>query len=292
MKSTLFLSNLSIVDHAYVNHLGQVIGGSYNPSFLVTGNVSGDEKVVVDFSTIKHELKFHLDKHVFDINANGFDHKLWIIENYSNCSFVDGGRSVLITTPAFSGTVPTDAIRFVKNPDSLPFTDKFIGDAFASHLTECLQPQYPDVDIEVKCINSVDEHIVDRDMPISFFRYSHGLKDSTSYGCNNIFHGHLSFIQYADQDTCDYIASELHNAVFINPENIRYEDDERITISYHTPERGFFVASYIKALNKIIVLNTETTIEYISSHVAKEYSIDKFYISEGLSKGCFVDNNS
>ncbi|MCK9369698.1 hypothetical protein M0R04_07300 [Candidatus Dojkabacteria bacterium] len=289
MKSTLFLSNLSIIDHAYVSDTGQVIGGSYNPNFLVSGEVSSDESVVVDFSTIKHDLKFHIDKHIFDVETNGFDHKLWIIEGYSKCNFTEAESVVTIGTPAFSGTVPADAIRYIKNPKDLKFSDDFIGDAIANHLTECLRPQYPDVNIEVKCINTTDAHVCDPDLPISFFRYSHGLKDSSSYGCNNIFHGHLSFISYEDQDTCDYIASELHNAVFINPENIVYEDDEIITISYTTPKRGFFGATYKKDLNKIIILATETTVEYIANYVNYRFGLfSPFYISEGLSKGVYM----
>jgi hypothetical protein len=291
MKSTLFLSNLSIVDHAYINHNGQIIGGSYNPSFLVTGKVDDIENVVVDFSTIKKDLKKHIDKHGFDINNNGFDHKLWVIENYSDCSVICEGDRVVITTPAFYGSFPSDAIRYISNPDSLDFTDDFIGDQFAQHLTDCLAPEYPGVEIEVKCINSVDEHIVDKDMPISFFRYSHGLKDSTSYGCQNLGHGHLSFLQVEDQDACEIIASELHDAVFINKTNITYQDDERISISY-TSQRGFFFGTYIKALNKIIILNTETTIEHIAEYVASEYGISDFYISEGLSKGTYVEPRS
>jgi hypothetical protein len=289
MESTLFFSNLSIVDGAYINSKGQIIGVSYNPSFKVTGVVDDIERVVIDFSTAKKRLKFHLDKHLFDIHKNGFDHKLHLIENYSDCSFVDDGKAIILYTDACSLTLPSDAVRWIKNPDHLDVTDEFIGNAFAEHLTESLSLEYPGVDIKVECVNSMDEHIIDKEMPISFFRYSHGLKNSTSFGCQNVAHGHLSFIQYEDQDACDFIGSELHNAVFINPENIRYEDDDRITISYTTPERGFFGATYIKALNKIIVLDTETTIEYIAAWVADKYGISKFYLSEGLSKGCYID---
>jgi hypothetical protein len=291
MKSTLFLSNLSIVDHAYINSKGQIIGGSYNPSFMVSGTVDVVENVVVDFSTIKHDLKKHIDKHIADAMLNGFDHKLWIIEGYSECSVQEQEFEdrTIISSDAFYGQFPTDAVKYITNPSNEEFSDAFIGKRIAAHLTECLAPQYPDVEIVVECINNTDAHLVDDSLPIAFFRYSHGLKDSTSYGCQNPGHGHLSFIQHWHEGACLKIAADLHNAVFINTANIISDTDESLVISYSTPQRGLSWVSYKKAKNKIVVLDTETTIEHIAEFVAAKYDIADFYISEGLSKGVYFE---
>ena len=286
MRSSIFLSDLTVVDHAYIDDNGRVIGGSYNPGFIVTGEVSDDESVVVDFSTVKKDLKTHMDKHLYNIDYNGFDHKLWIIEGHSNCELSEDGDRVNILSPAFIGDFPSDAIRYIRNLNNDLYSEDFVGEQFAAHLTECLSEIYPDINIDVKCFNTTNVHLIDRNMGITPFSYSHGLKDSTSYGCQNLAHGHLSFIQCGSQDDADRIAFDLNNAVFINGENIVYEDDDELSIEY-TSQRGFFSGTYNKALNKIIVLGTETTIEYIALYVANTYNINNFYISEGLTKGTY-----
>jgi hypothetical protein len=292
LRASIFLSDLTVVDHAYIDNKGRVVGGSYNPGFIVTGEVSDDESVVVDFSTVKKDLKTHMDKHIFDIDYNGFDHKLWIIQGYSNCKFHDDTINdecrVEIITPAFIGIFPSDAIRYIKNPLDAKFSDAFMGSQFAIHLTDCLAKLYPDVKIQVECTNTTNVHLMDPFMPIEMFRYSHGLKDSTSWGCQNLAHGHFSYIQYFDNEECKKIAQDLHNAVFINAENIIHEDNDEITIEYTTSQRGYFRGTYNKLLHKIIVLSTETTIEYIGNFIKDTYNISNFYVSEGLSKGTYM----
>ena len=287
MRSSIFLSDLTVVDHAYIDDKGRVIGGSYNPGFIVTGEVSDDESVVVDFSTVKKDLKTHMDKHLYNMDYNGFDHKLWVIEGHSNCELSEDGDRVNILSPAFIGDFPSDAIRYIENPSNDLYSEDFVGEQFASHLTGCLSQIYPNINIDVKCFNTTNVHLIDPYKPIEYFRYSHGLKNSTSIGCQNLGHGHLSFIQHDDPVLCETIADFLNNAVFINAENIVYEDDDELSIEY-TSQRGFFSGTYNKKLNKIIVLDTETTIEWIGHYVQTTYGIHDFYISEGLSKGTYV----
>ena len=291
MRSSIFLSDLTVVDHAYIDNVGRVIGGSYNPGFVVTGEVSDDESVVVDFSTIKKDLKTHMDKHIFNIDFNGFDHKLWIIEGFSNCKLregtLDDDNRIEVITPAFIGLFPSDAIRYIQNPLEAQLSDAFIGSQFAIHLTDCLTEIYPNINLNVECFNTRNVHVINQEIPLRYFRYSHGLKDSTSYGCQNLGHGHLSFIQHEDTRMCDHISQQLHNAVFINAGNIIQEDDGELTIEY-TSQRGYFRGTYNKLFNKLIVLPTETTIEYIAEYVRDMFNINNFYISEGLSKGTFV----
>jgi hypothetical protein len=73
-KSTMFLANLSVVDHAVLIPEGLIRGNSHNPSFEVSGVVDEVENVVCDFSTIKKRMKQLIDDHDM-----GFDHKCWIL---------------------------------------------------------------------------------------------------------------------------------------------------------------------------------------------------------------------
>ena len=297
MKSNIFLSDLTVVDHGYINYKGQVIGGSFNPSFVVTGSVDEKEKVVVDFSTIKKDIKGNIDIHLNNIYNNGFDHKLWFIEGYSEGTYEQiNDDYVVIKTHAVEITLPTDAVKVIKPIEGLTpeYSLEYIGKAFEQYLTDHLSIKYPDIEVQVECFNNIETHRINKNDNFFMFTYSHGLKDSTSYGCQNIAHGHLSFIQpdifneeSSHVNTLNDIAIELDGAVFINSENIVYQDESAIKIQY-TTNRGTFSASYSKSANKLIVLDTETTIEYLAEYVKQHWNVGGFYISEGLSKGTYA----
>ena len=68
---TMFFSQPTVIDHAYIDQEGRVVGGSFNPDFLVTGEIDPKEKVVIDFGTGKKQIKALIDHKEF-----GYDHKL------------------------------------------------------------------------------------------------------------------------------------------------------------------------------------------------------------------------
>ncbi len=306
-RSTMFLNDLTVVDHAYIDDRGCIVGGSFNPCFEVSGTPDPIEKVVVDFSTIKKDIKEAIDGHSFNINNNGFDHKVWIIEGYSNITSVRmvgnmvTDNEVTITTPNLSLTLPGDAVKMISQVDDVTprYTTDYIGLAFEAHVYEHLEKMYPNINIGVRCINS--EHIHTPSNAVNFnayrFRYVHGLKDSTSYGCKNIAHGHGSFIS-SDSDPnglLELIAKELDDTVFVRSDNIkqfiRGQGESTLTIGYDSP-RGSFEMVVEAQSHKIVVLNTETTVEYLAAYVKERFGslmkasdMSSFCISEGLSKG-------
>lgn len=316
-QATMFLNDLSVVDHAYVNYNGNVIGGSYNPSFLVTGKIDPVEKVVVDFSTVKKTLK-----QMIDHNETGFDHKCWIIEGMSRCAVkVDGEvvtdytlldsdhfsstAVVQIITPSLNMTAPKNAFKFIPRLTNYEnYCTESAGKWFERYLNELFAPD----GIVVECNNNVHIHTyLDQEQhPAAYFTYVHGLKDSTSWGCQNLAHGHLSFIQlesdagaHVEQSLALKIADDLNRTVFINKANViePAEPSETTTIRYTTP-RGEFIGSY-KDLpadgHKVRVLETETTVEFLISYIKATYAdelkvagIKALYVSEGLTKGAYI----
>lgn len=300
-RSTIFLNDLTVVDHAYINDDGCIVGGSFNPSFEVSGTPNPVEKVVVDFSTIKHDIKNLIDQHVNDVFSNGFDHKMWMIAGFSNAEakYLNESTSVRITTPAAVLTVPTDAVKVIPMVESMTptYTDEYIGKALEEYLRPRMRELYPAIDLEIKCVNTRHIHTASASARENArpFRYVHGLKDSTSYGCNNIAHGHGSFIT-ADTNPDDIlaeIAADLDNTVFIRGENISAIESGSpdISLKYTTP-RGYFSMTIDASVHKVVILNTETTVEFLAAYVKSRYGeqliakgVDKFYISEGLSKG-------
>jgi hypothetical protein len=158
--------------------------------------------------------------------------------------------------------------------------------------------------IRITCLNNTVAHTptLDPEMPkadVALFTYSHGLKDSTSWGCNNIAHGHLSYVQIApaNPDTLhlqEVIASQLDGVVFVNRTNVVEESDDVISLSY-TTGRGLFFARYQKEANYYIVLDTETTIENLVEYIRARYEQELIqagarflFVSEGLSKGALA----
>lgn len=312
-RSTMFLNFLTIIDHAYIDDTGCIVGGSFNPSFEISGTPDPIEKVVVDFSAIKHTLKELIDHHDFDTINNGFDHKVWIIEGYSKVTMMSplgtgGDSSTVIVTPHLTLELPTDAVKYIPlvvgvgrgYTDPGPYT-RYIGLAITDYLQPRLEALYPNVNIKVECQNSTEKHLPrsTNSATARSFSYVHGLKDSTSYGCNNIAHGHGSFIT-ALHDSLDHdpaqtlialIAADLDNTVFVRSDNIRDDADPQLNLEY-TTDRGTFKMSIDTEAHKVVVLNTETTVEYLAAYVKHKYGglmrasgIHTFYISEGLSKG-------
>ena len=291
MKSSIFLDEITVIDHAYVSGDQIVRGGSYEFSCIVTGEVSSDEAVVVDFSTIKHDIKHFIDAHYSENYTNGLDHKLWLLKDSYKSLNYNSNNSITIETSTFIATLPLDAVKIIEEVNE--HTIENIAEYLEMFLGERLKEKYPLVDISIKCHLSetpvfYDESITDYIM----FRYVHGLKNSTSYACQSLCHGHLSYIQSSqlkDPQLVAKIKADIDDVIFIMKENILEEDNETMTIGY-TTARGKFRCIYKKRFYKLIVLETETTIEYLTNYIKDKYGIkETLYVSEGLSKGSMID---
>lgn len=288
-SSTMFLSNLSIVDHAYIDHRGNVVGGSFNPSFLVSGEVDPVEQVVVDFSAVKKQIKA-----IIDDKEYGFDHKLWFIQGYSNGTlFQDSDTTLRIVTPTTQLQMPVNAVKVI--PDGI-----YSIDAIGRHMGELVERElsklHPKINVRVECLNSVDAHFPTNARSAALFRYAHGLKDSTSWGCKNIAHGHLSYVQLlpvneVTSKLVETITQQLDDTIFVFRDNIIRDDEDVLVVGYDS-ERGRFDAAYQKNAYKLVILETETTVEHLVDYVvgafAEEFDalgVSHVLVSEGLSKG-------
>lgn len=296
MKSTLFLHAITCVDHAYIDASGCVVGGSYHPNFEVSGEVESQENVVVDFSRVKKEIKALIDD-----KQRGYDHKLWIVPGLSVASYVinDAKETIRIITPTTELIMPLNAVKIFDHAfiHSLEHTFEVELNAY---LTGELGDLHADLNIEVKTQNTM--MCFSHSASPFMFRYSHGLKNSSSWGCQNHSHGHLSWfefkfsndvsINWADLDS---ICCSIDNVLFIFADNIVADIDNKLSIEYTTP-RGKFCATYDRRAYKIHILKTETTIEHIAEWFKNQYGallassgVTRVYISEGLSKGAVVD---
>lgn len=279
-QASLFFRNVSVVDHGYIDEDGRVIGGSYFPHVTVKGKVTEDENVVIDFSKGKNLIKQAFD----DI----MDHKIWVIEGYSNATVENDiftPENYLITTPVMTSSIPKWRVFQMKNSDT-----------FNKLIQEYLAERGLDVDVEVEMSENTFST-----QDNNTFRYSHGLKNSSSQGCKNPNHGHLSFIElegsneYKKLKVKNKIIEDLDKVIFIYRDNIIYEDSDIIKIGYIVNKENF-KNTYLKNGNKIIISDEETTAENLINLIANRYSkelkeanVTKLYLSEGLQKGSIID---
>ena len=275
-QASLFFRNVSVVDHGYIDELGRVIGGSYFPNVTVSGKVTEDENVVIDFSKGKALIKDAFDEII--------DHKIWIIEGYSNAVVkedLDNSNNYLIETPVMTSSIPKWRVFQMKKTDT-----------FDNLVEEYLKQRGLNVKVEVDMTENTFSTQTN-----NTFRYSHGLKNSSSQGCKNPNHGHLSFIELEGKDEYkklkvkNKIIDELDKVIFIFDDNIIYEDSDIIKIEY-TVNDEHFKNTYLKKGNKIIISDEETTAENLINLIARRYEkelkeagITKLFLSEGLQKG-------
>lgn len=345
-NASIYLCQPTCIDHAYINHNGCIVGGSINPDFIISGKIDEHEQVVVDFSAIKKQLKAAIDHNVY-----GLDHKLWLIEGYSDCkvyfqehidhttndpvfvpdwsTFFDldfkrmdemRATKILICSHNISLVLPLDAVHFVlaKNVNQTKLSNtsnnslvqdfnKYMSEYISYYLhTYFAYVGVYNVEIETR-IRVIAHTMHTETTVVENFNYAHGLKNSTSFGCQQPCHGHLSYMQVLGDNMDYHIRNSLHklvsrydNVVFINEEDIIENNGEWCSIEYSTEQRGEFFAAFRVGdeAHRIVIIDIDTTIENIIEHVVAnnrevvneliDYGATHLCISEGLSKGAIV----
>ncbi|MCW6598649.1 hypothetical protein [Yersinia ruckeri] len=326
--STIFFAHQNCIDFGYIRRDGAPIGFSVNPSFTLTGRIEEKEQVVIDFSDSKKKLKEFMDA--------SFDHRLVVFRckdgSLSGVEIAETDARNRTTFHLKNGlgsiTVPEDAFVIVDTHDSVLDVSEsdFVQGNLQIFLTQyceaAMEKHYGfPVKVGVKMATYMMSFgdLWECSMDAISFQYVHGLKNSTSYGCKNIAHGHLSYLHFqkdmnVPMEDFASVGAEYHqltqrltNCIFINKDNLTTQgapNEQFDVISYSTEQRGFMemalntaALAEIKDVN-IHVCEKETTIEnlaeYVSLLIAKEFPnlsafATEMYISEGLTKGCLYD---
>ncbi len=310
MKSTIYIQNVTQIDFAYFASDYKIKGGSLNLSVKITGEVTEQEQVVIDFSNIKKTIKSLIDK-----NEEGFDHKLWIpddVSYFEQMVIKESIDLIEIETPVTNVICPQNAIKRIKYESNPMGAIIKINHVIKSYLETTLKQYYPDIELTIQ-VNLDENHslpITDHDVCLygQQFNYVHGLKNSTSWGCQNMNHGHYSIFSVVDEDgsSCflspkdlDKILQHIDNKIYLWEQNITHRDNNKIVYEYETP-RGYFKATY-KDLSQLLVFETETTVENLTSNFVKQFKDElskatslndtaahAVYFSEGLTKGAYM----
>lgn len=283
MESSIFLNDLTVIDYSMITPQGVIVGGAATLNLEISGPVEPHEGVVIDFSACKKQIKKLID------GFGGFDHKCWVNLDDPNI-VMDLGETFHQITHRSSGLhikSERDAFAYVSN-DPTADIQEFLNSALAPY-------RVSNVTLNTNIIPSPRINST----PV-IFRYVHGLKNSSSYGCKNIVHGHKSWIgAVAPEDNRSFvdqilrgIATDLDGCIFAHAEDIQSTDGGVYKIGYDTDERGQMSMSFTQ---KLIVLETQTTVEHIVEYIRARYydqlkfvGVTELFVSEGLCKGAKV----
>lgn len=287
MESSIYFNDLTVIDFSVINSEGQLVGGSATLNLEVAGPVDAQEGVVIDFSAGKKQIKELIDGY------GGFDHKCWVNTNDPNMiieqNYVSGTVTVKHTLSGLSITAEEDAFAWISDYNGSTDIQTFLNDKMSPYVVSNVALNTAVIPVP-RC--NTDTHV---------FRYVHGLKYSTSYGCKNLVHGHKSYISAVVDESGDFynragftlagIAKALDGTIFADAEDAS-ADGLTYTVGYETAERGKMTMTFSQ---KFIVLETQTTVEHLVEYIRARYydqlkaaGIKELYVSEGLCKGAKV----
>lgn len=311
---SIYLSNITVIDCAVVYANGSVHGHSFNPRIRISSDeLLGDEQVVADFSNIKSRIKKLLDDPIL-----GLDHKLLVSHSFAKTTATQdatqdnpahwsvGTTKLAYVSPRQPGRHGARLLQRDVNGefDACSVIAAEIVDLLLAHLTD------------FTFVVTVDEHpnvdpAWDKNL-FTTFRYTHGLPKSTSFGCQNILHGHASYVQFFTHHYPELVGGFTPNSV--EPQQLRKQQEvveaartlldgthftsqehynpSTSSITYICP-RGVF---HLTLLQDVVALPYEPTVENMAEWLKEnlmermlEAGVTGFYLSEGLWKGAYVE---
>lgn len=289
-NSSIYLNDLTAIDFSVITNTGQLVGGSATLNLEVSGPVDGHEGVVIDFSQCKKQIKALID------DPYGFDHKCWvpIHDPMITVNTVVSDDGIPYTTVRHNGT----GLVITAHENAFTLVEDMSGQQdITNYLNEKLAPYV----VSNVFLNTSIIPVPRANTDTAVFRYVHGLKNSSSFGCKNLVHGHKSClsavvaagynVETANQ-VLHSIAGELNAVIFADAEDLAGGTMGEYTISYTTKERGPMSMTFSQ---KLIVLETQTTVEYLVEYVRarfydqlKAVGVVELFVSEGLCKGAKV----
>lgn len=314
--TSLFLHNVTHVDCAVLGNNGLPSGLSFVPAFRVHGNVSGEEQVIEDFSSIKKRIKQLIDDPDY-----GYDHKL-IIPMVSDRAKDDpfylhypDTNGVKLEVGHIRINCPANAVRIIHDTSTQTSVEPvltLIRQSMEEYLSTRLGMKVEVFIPEPQVVqpNGLHYFCPEKHAIAYQFEYTHGLPKSTSWGCQNILHGHSSFVHLASDkfgapkpgalvdfsltSLAESIASYLDEAYIVCKDHYQNSNGLQV-ISYESRDRGYFELHLPSDYN-VVVMDNEPTIENITQHIAKQFEaelkdscVTSLAISEGLWKGCLLN---
>lgn len=277
----LFVDQLTNVDFSYLHPQRGIVGETWWASALLDGGLD-DQGMVCDFGIVKKTLRNWLDDEV--------DHRLLVPIKASGLTLTEKDGSISLRWATTAGditmTAPRQAVALVD-------AEEITADSVALWCREQLRSFFP-VNVEQLTLSFEAEYIDG-----AFYHYSHGLKKHNG-NCQRIAHGHRSRIEICIDGQRN---TELEQQWASRWQDIYLGSDEDLTDSdnnsYHfayVAQQGAFELSIPKST--CYMMSTDTTVEFIASHLADVISTEKPGHSvcvkafEGVNKGAIAERKA
>ena len=287
-------------------HNGVLQGYSANIGAEISGPLNGAENVVIDFSTAKKEIKAFID------GPNGPDHKL--CAPMGSLAYGPGGNGIVGNRPTYqcSVSLPSERVWLYEIGFPNETAIALVSAQLQQDINKHFEQKYPGIKFKLIFDYNISPYAADTYRTACPFSYTHGLSNSTSWGCRNIAHGHRSFVSLDYQDgnfdnlniyhrKIAEIAAYLDNSYILGQDTLR-EIDPTFSIKtfrYTDVSNNNYSISFPtnpKYNSKCVTLTQDQpTIENIAEFVADkflrgdEFKGCVFKISEGLSKGAVIN---
>ncbi|TVL50787.1 hypothetical protein AYI98_07605 [Shewanella algae] len=286
----LFVNDLTVIDSSVVYADRGIVGESWIVDLMLIGDLNS-ESMVLDFGVVKKQIKALIDQLV--------DHCLIVPTKASSVTYVKDAHSTWVM-----GNRCREATFFVKGPaQAFCFIDSdFIDEAtLSTYLEGAILSQLPE---NVKNISlTLRREWIDE----PYYHYSHGLKKHSG-NCQRIAHGHRSRIKVfkngkIDRELQEYWAKRWEDIYLVTEEDIvdaatlsvpalELQGERFIASSYESGQGMFEI---LLPLERVEVVNIDSTVEEIASYIARELAeqnqgqMIEVHAFEGVGKGAIAE---
>src|SRR5690554_4965562 len=275
----LFVDNLTVIDFAYLDPSRGLVGESWIADVVLGGELD-EQGMVFDFSLVKRTIKRVIDERV--------DHRLVIPRGYEGLHWDE-------ETPDTFVWDLTDGSRIEhRSPDEAVVwlsSDRVVPSAVAALLEKELMAVLPGN------VTSVEIHLREEVIEGPYYHYVHGLKKHLG-NCQRIAHGHRSPIRIdrngQRDSSLEQIWAKRWQDIYVGTEEDvvrRLVDDQGVRYIAFEYEANQGEFALILPEDRVYMMNTDTTVEWIAAHIADEikaeFPSDRVLVKayEGVGKG-------
>ena len=274
---TLFVKHLTVMDFSYVDANRGILGESWIVDVVLHGDLD-HQGMVFDFGHVKKQIKHAIDEL--------YDHRLLVptgvtlltssidVDGLTICWDDNQGSSYRhLSPPSAAELLPCETV-----------TTKSIAPLMAKQLKQLLPPNVTDIQVTLR----------PEDIKGAYYHYSHGLKKHDG-NCQRIAHGHRSQIEIfidgqRDTDLEAAWATRWQDIYIGTSEDVISDVSANtfIQFGYDAPQGRFELTL---PRDKCYLIPTDSTVEYLAEHIAKEIKIQKpkcdvkVFAYEGVLKG-------
>lgn len=276
----LFIKKLTVLDFSYLDYQRGLVGESWIVDVFLKGDLD-EEGMIQDFGLVKRNLKTCLE----DV----MDHKLVIPLQAPRVKLNPESTQVEFYDQAgflYQQKCPAQALCAL---DDTTINRKIAIEALEKAARQVVPNSVAEITIQLRTEN----------IPGAFYHYSHGLKKHKG-NCQRIAHGHRSKIEIFTQDQPRpdleaQWAQQWADIYLGTRENIiaepMIEGEKYYQFAYEAPQ-GYYELTLPQS--RVYLMETETTVEQISAHIAECIGKDnkevKIWAYEGLDKGAISNH--